>query len=377
LIKTITDIIAIITVFQLILFALFLLVGKKDRGFDKTTLAFFLLANGFFILNFLAFRYSAEILHYTVNLFFIGGTFGFLFGPLLYLYTKAVTSKEIRFTKNDILHFVPFLLVFCLTLIRFQVQAYETKIELLNTGLYGKTVSIIYLALMHTTILVYLLNAFSIVRKKNQSLKGYYSSLEKINYDWLKLVVSAFLIMWIVDIINWVTGSLGINSPTSRVYLTFVSLFINFVFANLLIIKNLRLPETEPAAEIHKYEKSPLTLQTKTEILARLERLMTQEKLFLNSSLNLGEVAHKLSVVPRYLSQVINELKAKNFYDYVNSYRIDEAKKLLSDPAHNSEKILSVLYDCGFNSKSVFNTVFKKNTGLTPSEFRRKYKRSA
>jgi len=61
----------------------------------------------------------------------------------------------------------------------------------------------------------------------------------------------------------------------------------------------------------------------------------------------------------------------------VNGYRIDEAKKLLSDPAHNSEKIISVLYDCGFNSKSVFNTVFKKNTGLTPSEFRRKYKRSA
>jgi len=377
LIKTITDIIAIITVFQLILFALFLLVGKKDRGFDKTTLAFFLLANGFFILNFLAFRYSAEILPYTVNLFFIGGTFGFLFGPLLYLYTKAVTSKEFRFTKKDILHFVPFLLVFCLTLIRFQFQAYETKIELLNTGLNGKTVSIMYLALMHTTILVYLLNAFSIVRKKNQSLKGYYSSLEKINYDWLKLVVSAFFIMWIVDIINWVTGSLGINSPASREYLTFVSLFINFVFANLLIIKNLHLPETEPAAETHKYEKSPLTLQTKTEILARLERLMTQEKLFLNSSLNLGEVAHKLSVVPRYLSQVINELKAKNFYDYVNGYRIDEAKKLLSDPTHNSEKILSVLYDCGFNSKSVFNTVFKKNTGLTPSEFRRKYKRSA
>ena len=377
MIKIITDIIAIITVFQLILFALFLLVGIKERGFDKTTLAFFLLANGFFILNFLAFRYSTEILPYTVNLFFIGGSFGFLFGPLLYLYTKAVTSKEFSFTKKDILHFVPFLLVFCLTLIRFQFQPYETKIELLNTGLYGKTSSIIYLALMHTTILVYLLNAFFIVRNKNQNLKGYYSSLEKINYDWLKLVVSAFFIMWIVDIINWVTGSLGINSPTSREYLTFISLFINFVFANLLIIKNLHLPETEPAAEIHKYEKSPLTLQTKTEILTRLERLMTQEKLFLNSSLNLGEVAHKLSVVPRYLSQVINELKAKNFYDYVNGYRIDEAKKLLSDPTHNSEKILSVLYDCGFNSKSVFNTVFKKNTGLTPSEFRRKYKRSA
>jgi AraC-like DNA-binding protein len=288
-----------------------------------------------------------------------------------------VTSGDFKFTKKDILHFVPFLLVFCLTLVRFQFQAYETKIDFLRTGLYGKTGSIIYLALMHTTILIYPLKAFLIVRQKNQNLKGYYSSLEKINYDWLKLVVSAFLIMWIVDIINWVTGSLGFNSTVLQEWLTFTSLFINFVFASLLILKSLRLPQTEPAAEIHKYEKSPLTLQTKSDILARLEKLMTQEKLFLNSSLNLGDVAQKLSVVPRYLSQVINELKEQNFYDYVNSHRIDEAKKILSDPSHDSEKILSVLYDCGFNSKSVFNTVFKRNTGIIPSEYRRKYKHSA
>ena len=377
MIKIITNIIAIITVAQLLLFAVFLISAKKNRGFDKAALALFLFANGIFILNFLAFRYSKEIIPYTVNLFFIGSSFGFLFGPLLYLYTNAVTSSEFKFAKKDILHFVPFLLVFCLTLVRFQFQSYETKIDFLRTGLYGKTGSIIYLALMHTTILIYLLKAFLIVRQKNQNLKGYYSSLEKINYDWLKLVVSAFLIMWIVDIINWVTGSIGFNSTVLQESLTFTSLFINFVFANLLILKSLRLPQTEPAAEIHKYEKSPLTLQTKSDILARLEKLMTQEKLFLNSSLNLGEVAQKLSVVPRYLSQVINELKEQNFYDYVNSHRIDEAKKILSDPSHDNEKILSVLYDCGFNSKSVFNTVFKRNTGITPSEYRRKYKHSA
>jgi len=377
LINTIADIIAIITVSQLILFALFLIGGKRDHGLDKTVLALFLLANGFFILNFLAFEYSGDIIPYTVNLFFIGGTFGFLFGPLLYLYTKAVNSRDFKLTEIDILHFVPFLVAFILTLVRFQFQNYETKIELLHTGLYGATGSVIYLSLMHITILVYLLKTFLLVKQKNQSLKGYYSSLEKINYDWLKLVVSAFFIMWIVDIINWITGSLGIISIALRELLSFISLFINFLFANLLILKSLRLPETEPVPEIHKYEKSPLTLQTKSDILARLEKLMLQEKLFLNSSLNLGEVARKLSVVPRYLSQVINELKKQNFYDYVNGYRIEEAKKILSDPAHDSEKILSVLYDCGFNSKSVFNTVFKKYTGITPSEYRRKYKRSA
>jgi hypothetical protein len=89
-----------------------------------------------------------------------------------------------------------------------------------------------------------------------------------------------------------------------------------------------------PTAEIHKYEKSPLTLQTKTEILARLERLMTQEKLFLNSSLNLGEVAHKLSVVPRYLSQVINELKGN--LTIMNDTEL--MKQNLSDPAHTMKR---------------------------------------
>ena len=133
----------------------------------------------------------------------------------------------------------------------------------------------------------------------------------------------------------------------------------------------------EEIQEIHKYEKSPLTVQTKNDILQRLEDLMIKEKMFLNSSITLGEIADKLSVVPRYLSQVINELKGQNFYDFVNSYRIEEAKKILSDPSHDDEKILAVLFESGFNSKSVFNTVFKKITGITPSEYRRKYKNSA
>jgi AraC-like DNA-binding protein len=234
---------------------------------------------------------------------------------------------------------------------------------------------------MHGITLIYLLKAFLVALKQNQNLKTFYSSIEKINFDWLKLVVTAFFIMWVVDIINWITSSLQINTTTSQELLTFASLLINFIFADLLILKNLHLPALEYEAgkdgEKHKYEKSPLTLQTKNEILFKLEKIMTQEKLFLNSSLNLGEVANKLSVMPRYLSQVINELKDQNFYDFVNTYRIEEAKKILSDPANNNEKILSVLYECGFNSKSVFNTVFKKNTGVTPSEFRRNYKRSA
>jgi AraC-like DNA-binding protein len=376
-IKTLTNIISIITVAQLLLFGLFLITSKKGRGSDKIALAFFLFANSIYIMNFLAFRYRDITFSFSLNLFFIGNTFGFLFGPLLYLYTRYISSNNFGFKRKDLFHFIPFLIMFCLTLVLFQFQSYETKLELLKTGLYSDKVSDFYFIIMNISILVYLSLAILTIRRKNHSLKGYYSSLEKINYNWLKLVISAFFIMWIVDLIHWILVSLEISTPISRALLTLISLSINFIFANLLILKSLHLPQTEEVNETHKYEKSPLTIQTKNDILLRLEILMLQEKLFLNPSVTLGEIAQKLSVVPRYLSQVINELKGQNFYDFVNGYRIDEAKKILSDPVHNDEKILAVLFDCGFNSKSVFNTVFKKSAGITPSEYRRKYKRSA
>jgi AraC-like DNA-binding protein len=376
LINTITDIIGIVTVAQLILFALFLLGAKKDRGSDKKILAFFLLANSFYIFNFLALRYRTEIIPYTVNIFFIGHTFGFLFGPLLYLYTHAVTSRDFHFSIKDTLHLLPFVFVFCMTLVLYQFQPYEVKLKLLKTGLYDITSFTIYFICLQAITLSYLSKAFQLARRKNKKLKLYFSSLEKINFEWLKLVVTAFLVMWIVDIIALVMYFLGISTITSTELLYFISLFINFIFANLLILKNLKLPSTEDTSEKeigrHKYENSRLTEQEKSDILFRLENLMKGEKLYLNSSLNLGETAEHLNIAPRYLSQVINELKEQNFYDYVNSYRIDEAKKFLGDSKHENDKILAILGECGFNSKSAFNTMFKKVTGITPSEYRKR-----
>ena len=375
MINTITDIIAIITVAQLLLFAVFLLSAKKDRSADKIILAFFLLANGFYILDFLLFRYTNAIIPYTINLFFIGNSFGFLFGPLLYLYTKAVTSKEFRLLAKDGLHILPFAFIFCMILILYQFQSYDAKLELLKTDIFDVTSFTIYFLSMQVVTLTYLLMALQIVRKKNKNLKSYFSSIEKINFEWLKLVVTAFCVMWIIDIINWSMYLLNVSTRISIELLGFISLLINFIFANLLILKSLRLPQIEVGRESgngrHKYENSPLTDQEKINILSRLENLMLNEKLYLNPSLNLGETASHLNIASRYLSQVINELKEQNFYDYVNSYRIAEAKRLLTDPNHNSDKIISVQLDCGFNSKSVFNTVFKKSTGVTPSEYRR------
>jgi len=98
---------------------------------------------------------------------------------------------------------------------------------------------------------------------------------------------------------------------------------------------------------------------------------MLEEKPYLNPSLTINELGRKISVSPRALSQIINESLGVNFFDFVNSYRVEEAKQFLTDHSNQNRNILDILLDVGFNSKSVFNRVFKKYTGMTPSEFKK------
>ncbi|MCX6581187.1 MAG: helix-turn-helix domain-containing protein [Candidatus Aminicenantes bacterium] len=124
-----------------------------------------------------------------------------------------------------------------------------------------------------------------------------------------------------------------------------------------------------------KYKTSALLPETVEQVLPRLLQLMEKEKVFLKADLNLKSLAQRLNVHYNYLSQIINERLSQSFNDFINSYRIQEAKKKLLDPAEDNKTILDIAYDTGFYSKSVFNTAFKKFTGMTPSEFKRDKKK--
>ncbi|MEQ1554948.1 MAG: helix-turn-helix domain-containing protein, partial [Ferruginibacter sp.] len=100
-----------------------------------------------------------------------------------------------------------------------------------------------------------------------------------------------------------------------------------------------------------------------------LSKLMDKEKLFKNPELTLSDLAQKLLVHPNTLSQVINSVEQKNFYDYINLQRIEEFKSLAFLPENKEYTLLSLAFECGFNSKSSFNRNFKKATNLSPSEY--------
>ena len=160
-----------------------------------------------------------------------------------------------------------------------------------------------------------------------------------------------------------------------QISLVFFSLAINFVFAILIFYKALQHPEIFGVAieteKQQKYEQSRLTQEEKSEYLQKLRVYFNENKPYLNPELTITEVSHKLNVSVRYLSQVINESSGKNFHDFINSYRIEEAKRQLVNTAESKKTVLEVLYESGFNSKSAFYSAFKKHTGFTPTEFRK------
>lgn len=123
--------------------------------------------------------------------------------------------------------------------------------------------------------------------------------------------------------------------------------------------------------DIEKYRKSPLTPVAAEHIAEKLEQYIDQHKSFLNGDLRLKDIADELNLSTHVLSQVINEQFDQSFSDFINMKRVEEAKRLLTDPGKVNEKIIGIAYDCGFNNKTSFNNAFKKFTGVSPSAYQK------
>ena len=146
-----------------------------------------------------------------------------------------------------------------------------------------------------------------------------------------------------------------------------------FFIANAIVYQGLKFPKIfhEETSERQKYEKNPLLNENKKIFVNKIQEYMENKKPYLNPTLSLPDLAKQVNISPFVLSQILNQVLNQNFYDFVNNYRIEESKRLLANPKENGKTILEILYMCGFNSKSVFNSFFRKNTGMTPTEFRK------
>ncbi len=375
---SVTDLIAIVAALQLFIFSFFLLSLKKGNRVNQLLLSAFLFSNAMYLIGYLLFAFSEYILPSGAHFFFIGTSFGFLFGPLLFLYTRSLTGNNFQLKKTDLLHLIPFLIYNVLYAVYYHFEPVSVKIELLHRGAIlpyslGFRVSLA----MNVQILIYMAVTLFLLLSYNKRIKSLYSMVHHLELGWLELVLYAFLFMWLIDFAHFLIRNTSGISPELSGYLTFISITINFVFANLVIYKGLKQPfqffGIEKDLPKTKGDSQPVSEEENNIYLKKLLDYMAEEKPYLTSTLTLKELSDRLEINPRILSRIINEKRNQNFFDFINSYRIDDAKLILSNPAKRKMTVLEILYGVGFNSKSVFNTTFKKFTGITPTEYRKRY----
>lgn len=305
-----------------------------------------------------------------------------LFGPLLYLYTESILYKDFKFSKNKWVHFLPFIILFIGTETQIFLRDREEQLAIINNIVDRKIPTIFYWssALIFLQFFAYISASFNLINKYKKIASNKFSDQERTNISWLSSTIIFFTFCMIVAAFN----GFARLTPLSKYYYLFLTIIVLliFIFINRVLLKALKKPEifslieekesVVPDPVTPKYPNSNLNEADKKKILEQLRQLMEAGKPYLEPELTLEQLASQLSLRPKILSQVINESLQQNFFDFVNRYRIEEAKKLLTNPADKKITVLEVLYDVGFNSKSSFNTLFKKHTGLTPSEFKKK-----
>jgi len=363
------DIAKIVAGFQFLLISVFLIAHKDKRRISHKILAVFLLSKTFAIVESTLLTFKASLIDFP-HIFCIARSAVFLFGPSLYFYTKLMTDRNFKFRNYHLLHLIPFL-AFCVFLIfKFHIQSVEIKQQIiLQRYIYTYSEALTIIGFLNLQTLVYLIAALLVLNNYRSEIKKVYSTVERINLSWLNFILFGYILIWCIDLANFI---IIMVSGTSLLILNITDLILIFIFANVIVYKGLKQPEIYAGIEDKpKYESSPLTEADIEQYLKKMTAYMQSEKPYLNPSLTITNLSKKLSIPSRQLSQVINQSLNKNFFDFVNSYRIEEAKRYLSDYSNNRKTVLEILYEVGFNSKSSFNNVFKKHTGMTPTEFKR------
>lgn len=381
-----------VVVFLLLLLSLFL--ARLDNGDRRShrLLATFLacLALSYMDGVFISFNYY---FHYTyAHMVYATMSFDFLAGPLLYLYVRTRTEPRFRLNFKHLLLALPFLLHFAFIFINYHAKSLAEKRALLSTHQvfsHGEVYALTVISNAHYAI--YLALVLYTLRRYQASIRNHYSNLDKVNLKWLLLICCGLLLGGAMRFMN---NLLWLEVPQSAFHryvdLKLVAIGSVLVFAATVLYRCLQQPEivllggAEPAAtgimppddstahrEPVKYKNTALSVEARKALSERLQEFMQSHKPFLDPELTLTELARRLSISSHHLSQVINGEFGQNFYDYINDYRIRESAQRLGKPGYQDIYITRIMSDCGFNSKSVFNTAFKKTFGTTPSNYRK------
>lgn len=351
------------------LITLILIRGQKNPMASRlvSVMLFLMILSNF---GYLAIR--TELLFYIPQVY--GLSFGslFLFGPLLYLYSGSILENGFEWQRKDWLHFLPFMIQ-AATAIPWFLHDSEDWIAFIQTFLSGNLAVGLYPKIVYAVqnfhLLIYIvLTAQRIRLARHEHLQAKYTVPVSSRIRWLTgLTISlALLLVTVFSMYIFVIAHGKFNPMTNYVYTVVTSGIIYFMAYSFVLNPELITPDF-----LLKYRTyMPFDGAIGDQYLEKLKSLMDHDKLYVNPDLKLADLAVALGLPPHQVSKLINDKFGKSFTDLVNTYRVQEFIERVNLREYQSRSVFGLALDVGFNSKSAFNSAFKKVTGKTPSEFR-------
>lgn len=350
-------------------FGVLIFLSKRPKHISFYYLSFWLFINALFL--------GTQLLPFQVVDYFKPGIFPFLLllGPVLYLYVSSLVLENFKPVLKHLYHLLPLVIVgihrSTIDVVSITDDTYNAESTL---DLYNK----IYYFLIIISMVIYWGLSIKSILKHRKSIPFYFSNYSTKNtLNWLIFVVVVFLVLFMFDFLaSYIEVVFDVN------LFFFGGLVGNLtLFSFIMIFFGINQTAIYKKTDAHsgdreiatgkKYGKSTLADGQIEEINNQVLEYLTTKKPYLNAEYSLQMMADHLEVSRQHLSQVINTGQGKNFYKLVNEFRVNEVKNMISDPVFSNYTILGIAFECGFNSKTSFNRIFKEATGYTPSEYKK------
>jgi AraC-like DNA-binding protein len=364
----------------------FLIYIKKGKTISDKILIFWVIN---FALHFaIPFLVDRQVLIHESYWGILMGVFIVAHAPFLFVYTNSLTNPHFKANFKNLYHFLVIVLFIAASIPYLLLPQEERMALALKKQDLSHEMFLPMMVLLFCRV-YYLIRTILILAKHQYSMKQVFSYDEAVNLTWLKRITYGFFSLILLYFIAFGLVSAQLLNIFWMDYSLIVVNIILFFYIAYSGYKQKLIYTTEDSRHIVADKKSrkeviPNTNNSQNKnnsseteldpIITDLKKSMLNNKLYLEPELNIGDLANKIGIHAHQLSKLINSQLNKNFFEFVNEYRVDEFKKLATNPKNKHISIFGLALDAGFNSRATFYRFFKNTTGLTPTEFRNNFK---